>query len=476
MEYEVVIGLEVHTELSTKTKIFCGCTTEFGGQPNSHVCPVCLGLPGALPHLNKKVVEYAIKAGLALNCSITKYGRMDRKNYFYPDCPKNYQISQDELPLCTDGYIEVELEDGSTKKIGIERIHIEEDAGKLLHTGVGTLVDFNRSGVPLAEIVSRPDLRSPKEAVQYLEKLKSILSCIGVSDCKMEEGSLRCDANISVMEKGSDKFGIRTEIKNMNSFKALEKALNYETERQITALENGEKLTQDTRRWDDSNSITTIMRSKEFANDYRYFPEGDLVTLNIEDHWIEDIRKTIPELPYEKEIRFVEQFKIPKYDAGVLTLTMSMADFFEKSAVASGDAKAASNWIMGDISKIMKENAVWVEDLKFTPDQLAELIKLINSGTISNAIGKKVIVDMFNTGKNPKDIIEEKGLIQNSNEDEILAVVKNILDNNEKSIEDYKNGKKRVLGFIVGLIMKETKGKANPKIVNKLVNEEIKKY
>jgi aspartyl-tRNA(Asn)/glutamyl-tRNA(Gln) amidotransferase subunit B len=476
MEYEVVIGLEVHTELSTKTKIFCGCTTEFGGQPNSHVCPVCLGLPGALPHLNKKVVEYAIKAGLALNCSITKYGRMDRKNYFYPDCPKNYQISQDELPLCTDGYIEVELEDGSNKKIGIERIHIEEDAGKLLHTGVGTLVDFNRSGVPLAEIVSRPDLRSPKEAVQYLEKLKSILSCIGVSDCKMEEGSLRCDANISVMEKGSDKFGIRTEIKNMNSFKALEKALNYETERQITALENGEKLTQDTRRWDDSNSITTIMRSKEFANDYRYFPEGDLVTLNIEDHWIEDIRKTIPELPYEKEIRFVEQFKIPKYDAGVLTLTMSMADFFEKSAVASGDAKAASNWIMGDISKIMKENAVWVEDLKFTPDQLAELIKLINSGTISNAIGKKVIVDMFNTGKNPKDIIEEKGLIQNSNEDEILAVVKNILDNNEKSIEDYKNGKKRVLGFIVGLIMKETKGKANPKIVNKLVNEEIKKY
>lgn len=476
MEYEVVIGLEVHTELSTKSKIYCGCTTEFGGQPNSHVCPVCLGLPGSLPHINKRVIEYGIKAGLALNCSITKYGRMDRKNYFYPDCPKNYQITQDELPLCTDGYIEIELEDGSTKKIGIERIHIEEDAGKLLHTGVGTLVDFNRAGVPLAEIVSRPDLRSPKEAVQYLEKLKSILSCIGVSDCKMEEGSLRCDANVSVMEKGSDKFGIRTEVKNMNSFKALEKAINYETERQITALENGEKLTQDTRRWDDNNNVTTIMRSKEFANDYRYFPEGDLVTLNIEDQWIEDIRKTIPELPYEKEIRFVEDFKIPKYDAGVLTLTMSMADFFEKTAVASGDAKAASNWLMGDISKIMKENAVWVEDLKFTPEQLAELIKLINSGTISNAIGKKIIVDMFASGKNPKEIIEDKGLIQNSNEDEILAVVKKVLDNNEKSIEDYKNGKNRVLGFIVGLIMKETKGKANPKIVNKLVNEEIQKY
>lgn len=476
MEYEVVIGLEVHTELSTKTKIYCGCTTEFGGQPNTHVCPVCLGLPGALPHLNKRVVEYGIKAGLALNCSITKYGRMDRKNYFYPDCPKNYQISQDELPLCTEGYIEIELEDGSTKKIGIERIHIEEDAGKLLHTGVGTLVDFNRAGVPLAEIVSRPDLRSPKEAVQYLEKLKSILSCIDVSDCKMEEGSLRCDANISVMEKGSDKFGVRTEIKNMNSFKALDKALNYEIERQIAALENGEKLTQDTRRWDDNNNVTTIMRSKEFANDYRYFPEGDLVTLNIENEWIEEIRKTIPELPYEKEARFVQQFKIPKYDAGVLTLTMSMADFFEKAALASGDAKAASNWLMGDISKIMKENAVWVEDLKFTPEQLAELIKLINSGTISNAIGKKIIVDMFNTGKDPKIVIEEKGLIQNSNEDEILKVVKNILDNNEKSIEDYKNGRKRVLGFIVGLVMKETKGKANPQIVNKLVNEEIKNY
>ena len=476
MEYEVVIGLEVHVELSTKTKIYCGCTTEFGGQPNTHVCPVCLGLPGALPHINKKVVEYGIKSGLSLNCSITKYGRMDRKNYFYPDCPKNYQITQDEQPLCTDGYIEIELEDGSTKKIGIERIHIEEDAGKLLHTGVGTLVDFNRAGVPLAEIVSRPDLRNPKEAIQYLEKLKSILSCIGVSDCKMEEGSLRCDANISVMKKGSDKFGIRTEIKNMNSFKALDRALNYETERQITAIENGEKLTQDTRRWDDNNNVTVIMRSKEFANDYRYFPEGDLVTLNIGDEWIEEIRKTIPELPYEKESRFIQQFKIPKYDAMVLTLTMSMADFFEESAIASGDAKAASNWLMGDISRIMKENAVWVEDLKFTPEQLAELIKLINAGTISNAIGKKVIVDMFNTGKSPKAIIEEKGLIQNSNEDEILKVVKTILDNNEKSIEDYKNGRKRVLGFIVGLVMKETKGKANPQIVNKLVNEEIKNY
>lgn len=476
MEYEVVIGLEVHTELSTKTKIYCGCTTEFGGQPNTHVCPVCMGLPGSLPHLNKKVVEYGIKAGLALNCSITKYGRMDRKNYFYPDCPKNYQITQDELPICRDGYIEIEMEDGSLKKIGVERIHIEEDAGKLLHTNAGTLVDFNRAGVPLAEIVSKPDLRSPAEAVQYLERLKSILTCINVSDCKMEEGSLRCDANISIMPKGSDKFGVRTEIKNMNSFKALEKALNYERDRQIKAFEAGEQLTQDTRRWDDTKNETAIMRSKEFANDYRYFPEGDLVTINIDDEWIEQIRKTIPELPYEKEIRFVNEFDLPKYDAHVLTLTMSMAEFFEKTANLCKDAKAASNWLMGDISKIMNKNAVWVEDLKFTPEQLAELIKLINADTISNAIGKKVIVEMFNTGKSPKAIVEEKGLIQNSDEGAILEVVKKVLEANTKSIEDFKNGKTRVLGFIVGLIMKETKGKANPQIVNKLVNEEIKKY
>jgi aspartyl-tRNA(Asn)/glutamyl-tRNA(Gln) amidotransferase subunit B len=476
MEYEVVIGLEVHAELSTETKIFCGCATEFGGQPNTHVCPVCMGLPGALPHLNKKVVEYGIKAGLALNCSITKIGRMDRKSIFYPDCPKNYQITQDELPICRDGFIEIELEDGSTKKIRIERIHIEEDAAKLLHTTAGTLIDFNRSGVPLTEIVSKPDLRSPEEAVQYLEKLKSILSCIGVSDCKMEEGSLRCDANVSVMEKDSKVFGVRTEIKNMNSFKALEKAINFEVNRQITAIEAGKKLSQDTRRWDDANNVTVVMRSKECANDYRYFPDGDLVTLNIDDKWIEEIRETIPELPYEKEQRFVEQFKIPKYDAGVLTLTMSMADFFEKAAEISDDAKSASNWLMGDISKIMKENAVWVEDLKFTPEQLAELIKLINAGIISNAIGKKVIVDMFNTGKSPKTIVEKKGLIQNSNEGAILQVVKKILDSNAKSIEDYKNGKTKVLGFLVGMVMKETKGKANPQIVNKLMNEEIKKY
>ncbi|AAK80616.1 aspartyl-tRNA(Asn)/glutamyl-tRNA(Gln) amidotransferase subunit B [Clostridium acetobutylicum] len=475
MEYEIVIGLEVHAELATKTKMYCGCTAEFGGQPNTHVCPVCMGLPGALPHINKRAVDYGIKAGLALNCSITHIGRMDRKHIFYPDNSRNYQITQDELPLCTNGYIEIELEDGSKKKIGVERIHIEEDAGKLLHTNAGTLVDFNRCGVPLAEIVSKPDMRSPREAVTYLEELKSILSCVGVSDCKMEEGSLRCDANISVMKKGAKEFGVRTEIKNMNSFKAVEKALNYEYERHIKAIESGEKLTQETRRWDDAKNETAPMRSKEEANDYRYFPEGDLVTLNIDDEWIESIRKTIPELPYQKRERFIKEFGIPKYDASVLTLTMSMADFFEKTAKISGDAKSASNWLMGDISKIMKENYVWIEDLKFTPEQLSELIKLINEGTVSNAIGKKVIIKMFETGKSPKNIIEEEGLIQNSNEDEILNIVKEVLSENEKSIEDYKNGKNRVVGFLIGLVMKKTKGKANPKIVNKLMIDELNK-
>jgi aspartyl-tRNA(Asn)/glutamyl-tRNA(Gln) amidotransferase subunit B len=473
MKFESVIGLEVHAELSTKTKIYCGCSTEFGGQPNSHVCPVCLGLPGSLPVLNKKVVEYGIKTGLALNCSITKLGRMDRKNYFYPDCPKDYQITQDELPICRDGYIDIELQDGTKKRIRIERIHIEEDAGKLLHTGAGTLVDFNRSGVPLIEIVSRPDMRTPEEATLYLQKLKSILFSIGVSDCKMEQGSLRCDGNISVMEKGSTEFGVRAEIKNLNSFKSLEKSFEYEVERHIKAIEDGETLTQETRRWDENNNVTLNMRSKEEANDYRYFPEGDLVTLNISDEWIEEIRSAIPELPHEKAERFVDSYGIPKYDAGVLTLSSEMAEFFDETAKISNDPKAASNWLMGDISRIMNEKHINVENLKFGPGGLAELINLINDGVISNSIGKKVVEDMFESGENPKKIVDEKGLIQNNNESEILQVVKRIIDDNPKSVEDFKNGKKRAIGFIVGLVMKETKGKANPQIVNTLVNSEM---
>ncbi len=476
MEFEAVIGLEVHAELSTKTKIYCGCTTEFGGKPNTHVCPICLGLPGSLPKLNKKVVDYGIKAGLAFNCKINKVSRMDRKNYFYPDCPKNYQITQDEIPLCSDGYIEIELPNGEKKKIGVERIHIEEDAGKLLHTKVGTLVDYNRAGVPLIEIVSKSDIRTTEEATLYLQRLKSILSSIDVSDCKMEEGSLRCDGNISVRPSGSNEFGVKSEIKNMNSFKALEKALSYEYDRHIEAINNGEKLEQETRRWDEANNVTALMRSKERANDYRYFPEGDLVTINISDEWIEEIRKTIPELPHEKAERFVKEYDIPKYDAGVLTLTMTMANFFEETAKVSGDAKAASNWLMGDISRLLNENAMSVEELKFTPAQLAELIKLISSGTISNNIGKKVVGEMFKTGKSPKLIVEEKGLIQNNDEGTIRDVVKKVIADNPKSIEDYKNGKKRAIGFLIGIVMKETKGKANPQIVNKLVNEEVQKF
>ena len=475
MEFESVIGLEVHAELLTKTKIYCGCTTEFGGKSNTHVCPVCLGLPGSLPQLNKQVVELAIKAGLALNCEITKIGRMDRKNYFYPDCPKNYQITQDELPLCRNGYIDIELENGEIKRIGIERIHIEEDAGKLLHTKRGTLVDFNRAGVPLIEVVSKPDLRSPEEATLYLTKLKSILSSTGISDCKMEEGSLRCDGNISIREKGTEPFGIRSEIKNMNSFKALEKALNYEYGRQVEAVTKGETLTVETRRWDETNNETIVMRSKEQANDYRYFPEGDLVTLNISDEWIENVRKTIPELPHEKEARFIKEYELPKYDAHVLTLTVSMADFFDEAAKISGDPKSASNWIMGDISRLMKVNGTWIEDLKFSPKDVAELIEVIKDGTISSAIGKQVLEAMFESGKSPKEIIDEKGLKQNNDEGALLELVNKVLDENPQVVEQYKSGRTKILGFAVGQVMKETKGQANPGIVNKLVEQEVVK-
>jgi len=475
MKYETVIGLEVHAELSTNTKIYCSCSTEFGGQPNTHVCPICLGLPGSLPQLNKKVVEYGVKAGLALNCKIHNISRMDRKNYFYPDNPKNYQITQDESPLCYDGYIEIELQNGEKKKIGIERIHIEEDAGKLLHTPAGTLIDYNRAGVPLIEIVTRPDLRSPEEATLYLQKLKSILSSIEVSDVKMEEGSLRCDGNISIRPECSKEFGVKSEIKNMNSFKALEKALNYEYERQFKAVNNGEKLFVETRRWDDAKGETIVMRNKEQANDYRYFPEGDLVTLNVSNKWIEEIKNTIPELPHEKAERFVKEFEIPKYDASVLTLSMALADFFEASAKLSGDAKSASNWLMGDISRLMNEKNVSAENLKFTPEALAQLIKLINLGTISNNIGKKVVEEMFDTGNNPNIIIEEKGLVQNNDEGAIREAVVKVLQSNPKAVEDFKSGKTRIVGFVVGLVMKETRGKANPQIANKLVEEELSK-
>lgn len=475
MKYEAVIGLEVHAELSTKTKAFCGCTTAYGGKPNSHICPTCIGLPGALPRINIEVVNKALKAGLALHCKINQFNRFDRKNYFYPDAPKSYQITQNDYPICYDGFLEIESDHLEKKKIRIERIHMEEDAGKSLHSDEGTLVDFNRSGVPLIEIVTEPDLRSPEEATLYLTKLRSILLSLGVSDVKMEEGSLRCDGNISVRKMGEEEYGVKSEIKNMNSFKALEKALHYEFNRQVEAIENNERLTVQTRRWDEKEEKTIVMRSKEMANDYRYFPEGDLVSLKISDEWIENVRSGIQELPYEMEERFIKTYGIPKYDAMVLTLTEDMAKFFDETAKISGDPKGASNWLMGDISRLMNGQNTWIKELKFSPKDLSELLGLLKSGSLSSAMGKTVLETMFIEGKTPKVIVEEKGLVQNSDEDFILEEVKKVLDAHPNVIEDYRGGKTKIIGFAVGQTMKATKGKANPAIINKLVKEELDK-
>ena len=467
-DYEVVIGLEVHAELSTKTKIFCSCPTTFGAEPNTHICPICTAMPGTLPVLNEKVVEYAVKAGLATNCTISKDSKNDRKNYFYPDLPKAYQISQFDKPLCEHGYIEIEDDEGNKKKVRLLRIHIEEDAGKLNHNefGVGSLVDLNRAGVPLIEMVSEPDIRSSKEAEQYLRKIKSILEYIEVSDCKMQEGSLRADVNVSVRKKGEEKFGTRTEMKNMNSFRAIVRAIEYEKDRQIEVLEEGGKVEQETLRWDDINGRTSSMRDKEDAQDYRYFPDPDLVAIRLSDEYVEDIRKALPELPESRRDRYIKEYNLSEKDAKLLTASKYLSNLFEGALAICGNAKAVANWILSDISRILNEKELEPENVPFTAEQLAKMIELIDKGTISSAIAKKVLTELFENPKDPEVIIKEKGWIQISDEGAIKEVVMKILENNPQSVADFKGGKDKALGFLVGQAMKETKGKANPQMLN----------
>ncbi len=475
--YEAVIGLEVHVELKTRSKIFCSSTTEFGGEPNTHVCPVCLGLPGVLPVVNREVVDYAIRVALALNCQIARFCKFDRKNYYYPDLPKNYQISQYDLPLAQNGYLEIETENGP-KRVGITRIHMEEDAGKLVHQGnIATtpysLVDYNRTGVPLLEIVSEPDLRSPEEARAYLEKLRTIIQYTGVSDCKMEEGSLRCDANVSVRPAGGDALGTKTEIKNMNSFRALHRALAYEIERQIAVLTEGGRVVQETRAWDEDRGVTVSMRSKEEAHDYRYFPDPDLVPLVIDEAWIEKVRTTLPELPDARRKRYMEDFGLSRYDATVLTSSKELGDYFEACVAAYPHPKTVANWVMGELARLLNAHNMDIIASPVAPAQLAALLRLIDDGTISGKIAKTVFEDMFTTRKDPATIVREKGLVQITDVDAIAAVVDEVINANPKSVQDYKAGKEKALGFLVGQVMKATRGKANPALVNKLLKEKL---
>lgn len=479
MKYETVVGLEVHTELKTKSKIFCGCSTEFGGDQNTHVCPVCLGLPGVLPVLNKKVVEYAIRVGLALNCEIIKFNKFDRKNYYYPDLPKNFQTSQYDLPICLNGHLDIEV-DGQTRRIRITRIHMEEDAGKLVHSGNtistsdSSSVDYNRTGVPLLEIVSEPDIRSGAEARAYVEKLRSILKYLDVSDVRMEEGSLRCDANISVRLMGETQLGTKTEIKNMNSLTALQKGIEYEAIRQAEALEDGDTIVQETRTWDDAKGQTLSMRKKEAENDYRYFPEPDLMPIVISDDMIEAARQSLPELPDAKQARFVAQYGLSDEDSITLTALRETADYLDATVKAGADAKTAANWMLGDLSKMVNENNLTFAQAPVTPENLAAMIALIDKGTISGKIAKKVIVSMWETGKDPDTIVKEQGLVQITDTGAIEAIVKEVIANNPKSVEDFNNGKGKAIGFLVGQVMKASKGRANPGVVNELLQKYLK--
>ena len=476
-QYETVIGLEVHVELATKTKIFCSCSTEFGGAPNTHTCPVCTGMPGSLPVLNKQVVEYAMAVGLATNCSITQNCKFDRKNYFYPDNPQNYQISQLYKPICTNGYVEIKGDDGEKKQVRIHEIHMEEDAGKLVHDDWNdcSLVDLNRSGVPLIEIVSEPDMRSSDEVISYLEKLRLIIQYLGASDCKLNEGSMRADVNLSVREYGAKEFGTRTEMKNLNSFKAIARAIENERERQIDLIEAGETVIQETRRWDDTKEYSYAMRSKEDAQDYRYFPDPDLVPIIISDEWMAEVKSKEPEFRDEKMARYISEFNLPEYDADIITLYKPLADLFE-AAVQKGSApKEASNWLMGETMRIVKDKGIEPDQVKLTGENFAKFLKLIENDVINKTVAKEVFEAIFDGGVNPEAYVEEHGLKMDNDTDGLKKIIEEVVANNPKAVAVYQGGNKKAIGALVGQTMKATQGKANPQMINKILNEILNK-
>ena len=476
-QYETVIGLEVHVELATKTKIFCSCSTGFGGAPNTHTCPVCTGMPGSLPVLNKQVVEYAMAVGLATNCSITQNCKFDRKNYFYPDNPQNYQISQLYKPICTNGYVEIKGDDGEKKQVRIHEIHMEEDAGKLVHDDWNdcSLVDLNRSGVPLIEIVSEPDMRSSDEVIAYLEKLRLIIQYLGASDCKLNEGSMRADVNLSVREYGAKEFGTRTEMKNLNSFKAIARAIENERERQIDLIEAGEAVIQETRRWDDTKEYSYAMRSKEDAQDYRYFPDPDLVPIIISDEWMAEVKSKEPEFRDEKMARYISEFNLPEYDADIITLYKPLADLFE-AAVQKGSApKEASNWLMGETMRIVKDKGIEPDQVKLTGENFAKFLKLIENDVINKTVAKEVFEAIFDGGVNPEAYVEEHGLKMDNDTDGLKKIIEEVVANNPKAVADYQGGNKKAIGALVGQTMKATQGKANPQMINKILNEILNK-
>ncbi len=476
MKYEAVIGLEVHAQLQTATKIFCGCETRFGEEANTRTCPVCIGMPGVLPVLNKKVLEYTIKTGLATHCTITSYSRFARKNYFYPDLPKGYQISQYELPICEHGYIEIVV-NGAVKRIGLTRIHMEEDAGKNLHMteGNASLVDLNRAGTPLMEIVSEPDLRTPEEATEYLKKLRAILRYIEVSDADMEKGNFRCDANVSIRPVGSKEFGTRAEIKNVNSFKFVQKAIEYEIKRQSQLLDDGGRVVQETRLFDSTKGITFSMRSKEEAHDYRYFPEPDLVPIKVSSEMVENIRKTIPELPDAKRDRFAKDYGLPEYDADMLTQSRAMADYYEEAVKLSNQPKTISNWMMGELMRLLNAENKDISDSPIRPDRLAGMVELIDTGVISIKIAKTVFEEMYKTGKDAATVVQEQGLTQVSDTGALERIIDEVIKNNSTQAAEYKSGKDKLFGFFVGQVMKASKGKANPDLVNQLLKQKLNK-